>query len=406
MGISQQQVDLRAQELQQQAALQGRSLDIEQARSEADIDLRTQQLIQQASLQGRSLDLDEARLQAQQDQFNQSLEEQRAGRLQQLGVSTRDLDLRAQQLQQEAKSQDKTLELQDARDKAEASYRLDALAQEAELRGEAFDIDRQRLIQEAKVESDRLAAQREQFYSTLDAEESQFARNLAEQEAQRLQNLGISEDELNLRAQQIQNEYEQRGESLDIDRARLDAEIDFRAEQFMRDDRTLDLQEARDLATERINDARLAEETAARMARDGFSQQDLNLRATQIADDARLRGQEITSREAIAEAERTLQRERLAQDLTMQGIDIASREGIATLDRQTQEYITDQRELTNRARIDMEKDQFTRDLSQRSRESQAQLELSRISLLTQLAQLLGVPQVSEVWGYSEGAGGE
>jgi len=232
----------------------------------------------------------------------------------------------------------------------------------------------------------------------LDADESQFARNLEEQEAQRLQNLGISTQELDIRAQQIQNEYEQRGESLDIDRARLEAEVDFRAQQFMRDDRTLDLQEARDLATERINDARLAEETAARMARDGFSQQDLNLRTQQITDDARLRGQEITSREAIAEAERTLQRERLAQDLVMQGIDIESREGQAALDRQTQEYIADQREETNRARIDMEKDQFTRDLRLRGAEAQAQLELQRISILTQLAQLLGVSQVQDIWG--------
>jgi len=242
-----------------------------------------------------------------------------------------------------------------------------------------------------EIESSRLAAQREQFYATLDAEESQFARSLDEQEALRLQNLGISENELGLRAQQIQNEYEQRGESLDIDKARLEAERDFRAEQFMRDDRTLDLQEARDLASKQIEDARLAEETTARLARDGFSQQEINQRATQIQNEYELRGQEISNEKLWRDTEAAIQRERIAQDLVMQGKDITSREEVARLDRLTQEYIANERETTNRTRIEMEKDQFTRDLTARTAEAQAQLELTRIQILAQLAALLGVP---------------
>ena len=242
-----------------------------------------------------------------------------------------------------------------------------------------------------EIESNRLAAQREQFYATLDAEESQFARSLDEQEALRLQNLGISENELGLRAQQIQNEYEQRGESLDIDKARLEAERDFRAEQFMRDDRTLDLQEARDLASKQIEDARLAEETTARLARDGFSQQEINQRAQQIQNEYELRGQEISNEKLWRDTEAAIQRERIAQDLVMQGKDITSREEVARLDRLTQEYIANERETTNRTRIEMEKDQFTRDLTARTAEAQAQLELTRIQILAQLAALLGVP---------------
>jgi hypothetical protein len=242
-----------------------------------------------------------------------------------------------------------------------------------------------------EIESSRLAAQREQFYATLDAEESQFARSLDEQEALRLQNLGISENELGLRAQQIQNEYEQRGESLDIDKARLEAERDFRAEQFMRDDRTLDLQEARDLASKQIEDARLAEETTARLARDGFSQQEINQRAQQIQNEYEQRGQEISNEKLWRDTEAAIQRERIAQDLVMQGKDITSREEVARLDRLTQEYIANERETTNRTRIEMEKDQFTRDLTARTAEAQAQLELTRIQILAQLAALLGVP---------------
>lgn len=72
-GLSSQELDLRATQLQQEAALRGRSLDIDEARNAAEIDLRTQQLIQQASTEGRTLDLQEARQMAEQEQFAATL---------------------------------------------------------------------------------------------------------------------------------------------------------------------------------------------------------------------------------------------------------------------------------------------------------------------------------------------
>ena len=250
-----------------------------------------------------------------------------------------------------------------------------------------------------EIESNRLAAQREQFYATLDAEESQFARSLDEQEALRLQNLGISETELGLRAQQIENEYEQRGKTIELDEARLEAEKDFRAEQLMREDRTLDLQAARDAASLQIDNARLQEETNARLARDGFTEEEIGLRRTQIQNEYVQRGLEITQRKTLADIEdklqRDLQKDRLANELTMQGKDITSREGQADLDRKLQDKISERQDAFNRYKVVEDSKNFDKEIAAREAEAAARFELSKTDLILQIASLLGITGLEE-----------
>lgn len=134
-----------------------------------DMELRAQQMVQDAALQGRQLDLQAARDQvakelgfgelglkqqdlAQQREMEQArLEETRALRLQNLGISTRDLDLQAQKLQQDAALQGRQLDLQQARDLAEVDYRAKQL--QAQNRG--LDIEEARNLAQAEIDRDR-----------------------------------------------------------------------------------------------------------------------------------------------------------------------------------------------------------------------------------------------------------
>lgn len=142
-------VEMRAMQLQQQAALEGRSLDLQQARDQAqreqftaqqtqqqlqfekDIELRAQQLRQQAALEGRSLDLQSARDQAQREQFTLS-------QAQQATQFQADLDMRARQLQQQAALEGRSLDLQSARDAAQREQFTLSQAQQAEQFGRSL----------------------------------------------------------------------------------------------------------------------------------------------------------------------------------------------------------------------------------------------------------------------------
>jgi hypothetical protein len=91
--IAEADVMMRAQQLQQQAALEGRSLDLTQARDLAsqqleqarltqqgnqfgqELEMRAKQLQQEALQFGQNLSLDQARLAAQQEQFTKSQEQ-------------------------------------------------------------------------------------------------------------------------------------------------------------------------------------------------------------------------------------------------------------------------------------------------------------------------------------------
>jgi hypothetical protein len=414
LGISQQQVDLRAQELQQQALSEGRSLSIEEARLEAqreqfqtataeqqyqfdvqqqlaqalgmgelevsqrNLDLRAEEIRQQAEQAGRSLNIEEARAQAQQEQFVAQLEEQRAGRLQNYGITQQQLNQEAQRIQQAERG----LSLEEARDQAEVGFRAQQLMQQDRTIG----LEEARFVAGAELERDKYNAQREQFRQTLDEETRQFESSLEEQRAQRLQNFNISQTQLDQEAYRLQ----QQDRTLDLQDARDRAEVGIRTQQLMQQDRSLDLQEARERAQEEIAIASLAEETAARVERDNISRDDLRLREEQVRYDFALRGEEIDDRRIIAEAEFQLQRERIAADYAMQGRDLNSREVQAEIERQTRKYIADQSTNLSYEKIQADTENFKKEIDQRKLEAEVRERQLNYDLLVQIANLIGV----------------
>jgi hypothetical protein len=352
--------------------------------SQQNVNLRAREIVQQAEQAGRSLNIDEARVQAQQEQFVAQLEEQRAGRLQNFGITQQQLNQEAQRIQQAEKG----LSLEEARDQAEVGFRAQQLMQQ----DRTLSLDEAQFVVGAELERDKYNAQREQFRQTLDEDTRRFEASLEEQRSQRLQNFNISQTQLDQEAYRLQ----QADRTLDLQDARDRAEVGIRTQQLMQQDRTLDLQEARERANEEIQIAALAEETAARLERNGLSRDDLNLRAEQVRYDAALRGEEIDVQKAIKEAEFQLQRERIASDYAMQGRDINSRETLAEIERQTRKYIADQSTNLSYEKIKADTENFDKEISARKVEAAARFELNKTDLLLQLASALGITGLKDV----------
>lgn len=74
LGVTQQDFDLRVQQVQQDAIESGRTLDLAEAQFEADRDLRVDQLEQEARNADRAFNMDDARLRAEQEQYQQDHE--------------------------------------------------------------------------------------------------------------------------------------------------------------------------------------------------------------------------------------------------------------------------------------------------------------------------------------------
>lgn len=143
--------------------------------------------------------------------------------LQGAAATSGDIEMRAKALQQEAALQGRTLDLTQARDMAQREYQqgqLNISQQEVGLKGQ------------------ELAQQNQQYQSTL-----------AETRALRLQNMGISQQEIDLKAQQIQNDAKNQGRTLDLQQARDLAEVDYRAKDLMQRDNALTMEDARAKAT-------------------------------------------------------------------------------------------------------------------------------------------------------------
>lgn len=366
-GLSTQELDLRAQQLQQEAALQGRSLDIEQARSEAELDLRSQQLVQEAQLQGRSLSIEEARQQAQMEQFESTLDfqrqqflgqqqiDQRALELQALGLSQEDayryaqmeqqqsqfeaglgqeaqqfqqqmaLQQRAQDLQSLGMSQDEAfryaqMEQNQAQFQASLQQRTQELMQQAELEGRSLDIQEAQYQAQIGLEGERLAESVRQFDLEID-----------QQEAQRLAEFdmfteGLKSEELIARLDNESRERIQSGDSsVSLEIARLNAES----------------QAASDLIRQSI--AQLDADTRTQIAnqelgvqeRLGMLDNNTRIQLEQMSNEtaAAISRGEIDGRIALQQLvggqEAELQASRLAMEETLAGLDNASREKIA-----------------------------------------------------------------------------
>jgi len=252
MGLSQAQLGEQARQFDIQQQLQETMGLGQLGINQQEVNLRAQALQQQAASEGRSLDLQAARDQAQREQFATQFGEQRAARLDQLGISTRELDLRAQQLAQQAFMEGRSLDLQAARDAAEVDIRGRQLQQEALLQGRSLDLQQARDIAQNEQTAANLRQQDQQFRQRLSVEDRQFNDQLAEQRTQRLQQLGVSEQQFGLEAARIRNEYERSGQQITNQQAQFQAELALRTQQvqneFALQGRRVSVEEAAQIA--------------------------------------------------------------------------------------------------------------------------------------------------------------
>lgn len=161
-------IEMRAAELQQQAELEGRSLDLTAARDAATKELGYADLAyKREALQQEKL-LESARL-----------DEARALRLQNLGISQAQLDMEAKRLQQEALLRGRELDLAEARDLAEIEYR----AKQLQLEDRRLTSEEAREKARQELERDRMSQDNEN--ARLDRELRQTL-GLGQQEIDRL----------------------------------------------------------------------------------------------------------------------------------------------------------------------------------------------------------------------------
>jgi hypothetical protein len=306
-GISQQELGLRAQQLQQEASLQGRSLNIQEAQNLAQNELEGQKISQQNEQFTQNLSAEDRR-------FAQTLDEQKANRLQALGISNTELEQRARQISQ----QDTSLSLQEARDMAEKDFRAESLVQQAALEGNRINLDTARFTAERDFRLDQLAQQQDQFTATLGNEEQRFVRTLAEQQAGRIQQLGLSTRELDQRATQIADDARLRGQTLSLQQARDEAEIEARANAIASQEamqgRQITSDEARNAALLAFQRDQLTTDATLRSAGIAVDRERLAANEKQFADDLALRTASLAQQETQFNANLGLDQQRMGLD--------------------------------------------------------------------------------------------
>jgi len=231
--FSQQDIDLRAMQIQNQAEQFGKSMSFEEAQAEAnrqlererleqqgsqfqqelaqqesqfgrtfgiaqrEVDLRAQEIVQRYGLENRSLDIQEA----------MGLAEVELAR-ERLGISQQDVDLRAQQLVQEAALENRQLDIQEAYNQAQVELATREMAVQMEQFGMSMgqresEFARSHQLDESKflAEMDQFAKQYgEQVAGRLQADEH-FKLALADQKAQSAVDAGLRERALELQEQ-------------------------------------------------------------------------------------------------------------------------------------------------------------------------------------------------------------
>lgn len=335
---------LEAQLLQQQAELGQRGRESvlstlsqsmgqlgQQQLGAAEIDMRARELQQRAATEGRRLTLDEARLQVEQEQFRIS-EERRGKEFE----TTQALEQQRLRQQQEQFGE-------------QLGFNREELALRGDLGRNEQALAERRLEQEGRLEEARqnillkdLGQRQSQFEANLSAEDRRFVQGLEEQRAGRLQQLGISTRQLDQEAVRIQ----QQDRSLSLQEARDVAEIDFRAKQLQQQEsqfgRQLSSEEARQRATLDLQRDQMAqqdqqfkaslgaeeqrfvrtleEQQASRLQQLGLSTRELDQRATQILQQDR----SLTLQEARDAAEVSYRADALAQQALLAGNQISA----------------------------------------------------------------------------------
>lgn len=179
-GLDQQTVALRAQELQQQAALQGRSLDIEEARLlaqneqfQANLGQRQAEFAAQMGLENRRFSQEQREFAAQhsesvaqrlqqESQFARSLESDESRFAMQMGLERRALDLQEQgmtmdeafrraELEMEGNLRERALELEQQGMNLDEAYRRAALESGERQAGLDRDLSREQMDQTGRL---------------------------------------------------------------------------------------------------------------------------------------------------------------------------------------------------------------------------------------------------------------
>ena len=349
------------------------------------------------------MSLEQARFEAQNKQFNDSLNEQREGRLQSLGISNMELELRATQIANDFRQRGEEIDLRRIRDQAEIDLGARKLVQDAQLQGRSLSLDEARLELQGQQFQANLEAENERFYANLNQDQAQFARSLDEQRDLRLQNLGISRDQLEQEARRIS----QQDTSLSQQAARDQAEINFRSAQLTQqaalEGRSLDIQSARQQAEAKLGQDKLTEETAARLQQYGISRTQLEQEATRISNQAAQFGQQLTLEDRIRTAEVNLRTKQIANEYERSGQSI----DVDKLRINTQKDIESDRLEFNEKELSNRKTEFDRNLTEQQKErelrdklgsreldiqgksAEAQQQLARQQFLAQMMQALG-----------------
>ena len=307
-----------------------------------------------------------------------------------------------------------------------ANIALQTRAQELQEQG----MDADDAFREAQLEQSKY-----QFGKTTAVGESQFEAALSEQQAARLEEFGLSRDELNIKAAQIKedqrmrgveisdrkaqneaeiamrlkqltDEAEFRGEAFDIERARMGME----QEQFNRrfemeaedirnraglEGRQMTLAEARlqaerDWAREELGEAR-----ADRLSRAEISTRDLSIRADQIQKNFKISSKELARDYAELDMRRELQWQQvgldkdrleqsaaaLRQEAKLAGDEMTLRESMQEAEIQARATELGSRQAAEQAmqndRIQAERDMFREEMATRSNEFQQRAGLER-----------------------------
>lgn len=326
-------------------ALQTRAQQLTELGMSQDDAFRQAQLEQQKYQFG-------AGIEQQESEFARGLTEQQALRMEQFGFSREELNQRALEAQKQAELQGRSLDIQDALNQAEIDIRLKGLQQDAELRGEEFDIERSRMSlqgeqfdREIDLRTEDLRDRAEKEGRTLslaearlEAEKNWAQDELGERRADRAQEADISGRDLHLRSEQIKREYEIRDDEL----ARDYAELDLRREQMWK---------------------------AA-----GLDEDRLKLDAQRLQQEAKIAGEELSSREAMNRAELTQRSESLSEqiraDFTAQGREISAEAAMQKAEADAQRDMQSDR-------ISAERDMFEAEMDQRRTEFADAHDLSR-----------------------------
>ena len=230
-------IDIRAKELQQQAAQFGESVTLDKARLQAEQEqfAAEQKLIREREIGviGGKESIAARALTADQQRFEQQLEEQKVARLQQLGISQDQLKLQADELKQRELLQGREISAQQAMQQVESDARAKNLATqiEADAKAQGRSITAEQALQggrikaEKEMQKERVDQAESQFQQTLTADEQRFAAQLEEQKRAALVAEGFSKREVTLREEAFREDREQFDLNLDQRKSEFDRQL-------------------------------------------------------------------------------------------------------------------------------------------------------------------------------------